>query len=132
MMAIFATLLWLSCASEEYPHLYAVRDKAPSLDWSDIEAMDHMGATLIDGGTNFAVYSEHAERMELLLFEDPESDLPTRQVPLHREGANRCAGRPVGGDLGAVAHYVVAERMNVRDIVGREGARGSAPDRRAG
>ena len=33
--------------------------------------LDHMGATQIDRGVHFAVYSENATRLELLLFDDP-------------------------------------------------------------
>ncbi len=87
MLSLLTVLLWHGCASEEYPRLYTVQDKAPSLTWDAIESMDHMGPTLIDGGTNFTVYSERAERVELLLFEDPESDLPTQQVVLNRTGS---------------------------------------------
>ena len=81
-------LAWtlIGCAQEDYPSMYALSDKAPSLSWSDIEALEHMGPTIIDGGVNFSVYSENAERIELLLFEDPESDLPTIQFELNREG----------------------------------------------
>jgi isoamylase len=45
-----------------------------------------MGPTLIDGGVNFAVYSERAERVELLLFEDPESELPTLREVMANNG----------------------------------------------
>jgi glycogen operon protein len=86
MNIIWTGLLLISCASEEYPRMYATADKAPSLDWQDIEAMDHMGPIIIDGGVNFAVYSENAERIELLLFEDPESELPTIQLELQPRG----------------------------------------------
>ncbi len=75
-------LLLLACASEDYIHLYQTSDLAPSLTWAGIEALDHMGPTVIDGGVNFAVYSENAERIELLLFDDPESELPTWQIPM--------------------------------------------------
>ena len=46
--------------------------------------MQHMGPTIIDRGVNFVVYSENATRMELLLFDDPESELPAQQFELHR------------------------------------------------
>ncbi|MBK9645137.1 MAG: hypothetical protein IPO67_08305 [Deltaproteobacteria bacterium] len=74
-------LLMLSCASEDYVRLYHTEEHAPSLTWAQVESMDFMGPTLIDGGVNFTVYSENAERIELMLFEDPESALPTRQIP---------------------------------------------------
>ncbi len=75
-----------ACASEDYDQVYAVSDTAPSLSAESIADMDHMGPTLIDGGLNVAVYSENAERIELLLFDDPEADLPTRRIPMVRQG----------------------------------------------
>lgn len=66
--------------------LYATSDIAPSLSWDDVDRLEHMGPTIIDGGVNFSVYSERAERIELLLFDDPEADLPTWQVPLVNNG----------------------------------------------
>jgi glycogen operon protein len=37
-------------------------------------------------GVNFSVYSQRAEKMQVLLFDDPESDLPTRQFDMTRRG----------------------------------------------
>ncbi len=79
-------LALLSCAAENYPRIYHTESKAPSLTWEGIESLDHMGPTLIDRGVNFAVYSEAAERIELLLFDDPESELPTQQYEMIRQG----------------------------------------------
>jgi len=80
-------VLHASCASEDYIRIYHTEALAPSLSWDDIATMDHMGATLVDRGVNFTVYSERADRLELLLFDDPESDLPTFQVPMENQGA---------------------------------------------
>src|SRR5262249_2189990 len=44
---------------------------------------------------------------------------------------NRRAGRPIGCDLGAVAHHVVADDVDVIDVVAGEGAHAGRPDRRA-
>lgn len=74
------------CVSDEYTRLYFTRDKAESLDWDAIGNLDHLGPTLVDDGVNFGVYAEHAERIEVLLFDDPESDRPTQQFPLTRYG----------------------------------------------
>ncbi|MEC7983979.1 MAG: alpha-amylase family glycosyl hydrolase, partial [Myxococcota bacterium] len=63
-----------------------MESKAPSLSWEDIENLEHMGPTLIDRGVNFAVYSENATRIELLLFDDPESELPAQQYEMERTG----------------------------------------------
>jgi isoamylase len=78
--------LGLGCAKDDYVRLYQTAPKAPSLSAQAIENLEHLGPTLIDKGVNFGVYSERATRLELLLFEDPESDHPTRQFPLIRFG----------------------------------------------
>jgi glycogen operon protein len=56
------------------------------MDPTRVEALLHMGAHQVDGGVNFAVYSERATRVELALFDDPEADLPTRRFLMHRLG----------------------------------------------
>ena len=76
----------VGCASDDYMALYATEPKAPSLDWDDIEDLDFMGAVIVDEGTNFCVYSENATRMELALFDDPESSQPTQQFLMERYG----------------------------------------------
>ena len=79
LICIFA----LGCTTENYARLYHTEQKAPSLDWDELKDLQHMGPTIIDRGVNFVVYSENATRMELLLFDDPESELPTQQFELH-------------------------------------------------
>lgn len=81
-LAACAAIFAQSCASSEYIRLYATQDKAPSLDWEAIGALDHLGPTVIDNGVNFSLFSANAERIELLLFDDPESDRPTQQFEL--------------------------------------------------
>jgi glycogen operon protein len=44
-----------------------------------------VGATLVPGGVNFSVFSERAERVELLLFEGPTDPAPSAVVPLARD-----------------------------------------------
>jgi glycogen operon protein len=85
---LFFTSLVLSCGPTTSARLYQTQDKAPSLDAQKIENLDHMGPTLIDKGVNFAVYSERAERIELLLFDadKTESNTPTKQFPMKRFG----------------------------------------------
>ena len=85
-LAALVLLLLTGCASQEYAHLYETMEKAPSLTWDDIEAMDHMGPTLVDGGVNFTVYSQRAEKLQLLIFEDPTRDLPTRTYDMVQKG----------------------------------------------
>ena len=75
----------MACASENYPRLYHTEAKAPELLWEDIEDMKHMGPTVVERGVNFSVYSANATRIELLLFNDPESNLaPAASVRLLR------------------------------------------------
>lgn len=85
---LFVTSLILSCGPTTSARLYQTQDKAPSLDAQKIENLDHMGPTLIDKGVNFAVFSERAERIELLLFDADKanSNTPTKQFPMKRFG----------------------------------------------
>jgi isoamylase len=41
-----------------------------------------IGATLLEGGVNFSVYSKHSTELELLLFDHADDDRPARVVPL--------------------------------------------------
>jgi glycogen operon protein len=83
---LLGVVLFASCAKEDYARLYHTESKAPSIDAKAIENLDTLGPTLADKGVNFSVYSERAERLELLLFDDPESDRPTRQFQMQRFG----------------------------------------------
>ena len=66
--------------------LYHTEPIAPSLTQQGVEALDHLGPTLTDLGVNFSVYSEHATRIDLLLFDDPEASQPSQQFELQRFG----------------------------------------------
>jgi len=76
----------LSGCEDEWIRIYYTEPIAPSLDEAGIAALDHLGPKLVDRGTNFSVYSEHATRIEVLLFDDPEEHRPTRQFPMERFG----------------------------------------------
>ncbi len=41
-----------------------------------------IGATLLEGGVNFSVYSKHSTELQLLLFDHVDDERPTRVVPL--------------------------------------------------
>ena len=84
--ALVCALSVLSCAKDDYVRLYHSEKRAPSYSVEDVESMKHMGATFVDRGVNFAVYSENATRMELMLFDNPESDRPSRTFELTRYG----------------------------------------------
>ncbi len=84
--------LWLpllvlaACGPTQGAKLYATAPKAPSFTTESIENLDHLGPTLVDKGVNFSVYSEKAERIEILLFDNGNSTKPVRQFALTRFG----------------------------------------------
>ena len=73
-----AALVFVGCdqlgCNPDTPGLYETAPRAPSLTDVGIEALDHMGPVIIDQGINFAVYSERATRIDILLFDDPEAE----------------------------------------------------------
>lgn len=88
LVAAFA-LAFMACSeNDDRVRLYHTEPIAPSLTRTQVEGLQAMGPTLIDGGVNFAVYSANATRMDLLLFDpdDVESNRPTRQFEMTRIG----------------------------------------------
>ena len=89
-IVLLAVLLCMACdfwgEDEDHVALYQTHDVAPSLKASDIKALAHMGPTIIDSGVNFAVYSESATRMELLLFDKATDALPVQQFKMKKQG----------------------------------------------
>ncbi|MSP16093.1 MAG: glycosyl hydrolase [Myxococcales bacterium] len=87
LLSLVAACAALSC-SDDAPRvrLYHTEPKAPELTDEAIRALDHLGPTVVATGVNFGVYSERATRIDLLLFEDAEAELPTRQFELVRFG----------------------------------------------
>jgi isoamylase len=107
-------LAMLGCSASDKPRLYfsqpfppdrVVADVPPSLysemvegqtkigvDAEGIKKLHFLGASILedpDGtyrGTNFSVYSQRAEKVQLLLFDDPESNQATRQFEMERTG----------------------------------------------
>ncbi len=86
LAAAAAAALCPGCASEDYMALYRTEPIAPSLEWEQLERLEVMGPTIIDQGVNFCTYSENATRIELALFDDPESTQPTQQFEMTRYG----------------------------------------------
>ncbi|HOX43068.1 MAG TPA: alpha-amylase family glycosyl hydrolase [Myxococcota bacterium] len=86
LLSLACAALAAGCPEDDYAQLYRTEPYAPSLSEAGVRALDHLGPTLIDKGVNFGVYSERAEQVELLLFDDPESERPTRRIPLTRFG----------------------------------------------
>lgn len=86
LLASLLALSTLSCEPGDHVSLYATGDQAPSFTPADVEAMKHLGPTIVDQGVNFGLWAENAERVELLLFEDPEADTPDQRFPMKRFG----------------------------------------------
>ncbi len=86
-LSLAATLFACSPTSDpDRVRLYHDEPIAPGLEQADVEELEHLGPTLLDKGVNFGVYSANATRVDLLLFDDPESDQPTRRYPMNRFG----------------------------------------------
>ncbi|HEY3354309.1 MAG TPA: alpha-amylase family glycosyl hydrolase [Polyangia bacterium] len=84
--ALALALTLAGCDVGQQPALYHTESRAPSFTDDGVQSMAYMGAILADRGANFSVYSSRAERVEVLLFDDPEATLPTRRIPLERFG----------------------------------------------
>jgi len=66
-------------------------EKAPGLEDTAIAALDHLGPKLIDNGgilqgVNFGVWSQRATRVELVLFDRPDTSQPIARFPMTRFG----------------------------------------------
>lgn len=59
---------------------------APSHTAEQVADLEVLGPVIVDGGTSFTVYSAHATRLELVLFEDPDVATPRARVPMIRFG----------------------------------------------
>src|SRR6266571_2932574 len=116
MRAWFITSLVLAvaCASDTRPRLYASSDLPPdgalttvppalydstpdgqttvAIAADGIRSLQFLGASIVQDtagemkGVNFAIYSQRAEKVQLLLFDDPEAEQPTRTFEMSREG----------------------------------------------
>jgi isoamylase len=90
---VFRTGAWLlalatlpTCTKGSYIHLYATQPFAPSYTAADVAALNHLGATIVDNGINFSVYSERATKMQVLLFDAPDEALPAQQFDMTPQG----------------------------------------------
>ncbi len=75
-----------ACSEGDYVQLYRTEPRAPSLSEASIQALEHLGPTLVDQGANFGVFTASATAVDLLLFDDPESERPTRRFAMQRFG----------------------------------------------
>ncbi|MBR4986831.1 MAG: glycosyl hydrolase [Proteobacteria bacterium] len=60
-----------------------ISDKLTGMKGDDLYEI--LGPTLTEKGVNFAVYAKHAERVEVLIFKDPESAVPTKRIPMTKD-----------------------------------------------
>ncbi len=79
-------LMLSTCSGTNYTHLYATQPFAPSYTAADVAALNHLGATVVDKGINFSVYSEHATKVQVLLFDGPNDARPSQQFDLIQQG----------------------------------------------
>ena len=86
LLLLLAPLALAGCPPTTSAHLYKTMPVAPSYNETDVAAMAHLGAHRVDQGVDFGVYSGHATRVDLLLFDDPESSKPTRELQMKRFG----------------------------------------------
>ncbi|MBO4349707.1 MAG: glycosyl hydrolase [Proteobacteria bacterium] len=80
---------------------------APSLkSFSGDQLYDLLGAYIVDKGVNFAVFAEHATRVELLIFDskNPDTDQPQRRIPMTKDETSGIWTRFVH-DIGVGTHY---------------------------
>jgi glycogen operon protein len=89
-LSLVCLLALAACGPTETTRLFRTSSFAPTLSADAIARLEHLGPTLMEDGAakgvNFGVYSERAERIELLLFDNPEAPLPTRRFPMERFG----------------------------------------------
>src|SRR5262245_58654396 len=88
VIGLSCLLSWATACDDAGPRirLYDTQPIAPELTQEDVEALSYLGPTLLATGVNFGVYSERATRVDLLLFEDPEAELPTKRFPMAHFG----------------------------------------------
>jgi glycogen operon protein len=88
-LALIALLAVVSCSEKPDPdrvRLYHTAPIGPGLEEVEVQELEHLGPTLLDKGVNFGVFSANATRVDVLLFDDPESDQPTQQFEMKRTG----------------------------------------------
>jgi glycogen operon protein len=104
LLAASSVVALTACGPTDTARLYRTTPVAPSLDLEKVRALEYLGPTIIDRGVNFGVYSERAERIELVLFDDPESSQPTRRFPMEKVPGSNVWNLHVEG-IGLGQHY---------------------------
>lgn len=93
IFSIFSLLLIVaglsSACDDDTAKIYESSTIAPSYkSMNASKYMDLLGAIVVDKGVNFAVYSENATRIEILLFSDPEAARPSVRIPMTKATSN--------------------------------------------
>ena len=111
-MALVAGLLCASvavctCDDSDKVRVFDSSQLAPS--YSRLTSNDYfdiLGATIIDKGVNFAVYSKNATRIEVLIFdsENPDTDQPLTHIPMYKDEKSNIWTLYVQG-IGVGTHY---------------------------
>jgi glycogen operon protein len=89
---------------EDRVELFKTATIGPGLEEEAVANFEHMGPVKLDKGVNFALFSANAERVDLLLFDDPEADRETRRFTMERVGENGVWSLYVEG-VGTGQHY---------------------------
>ncbi len=86
-VVILMALFWVQgCDDNDAVERFDTADLGPGITAAQVQSMDLLGPRLMKDGVNFSVYSKHATRIELLLFDDPENSMPTVRLPMKRFG----------------------------------------------
>ena len=81
-----ALAVGLGCASDKDAHIYQSAATAPSYNQTDIANLAHLGAQIVDQGVSFNVYSEHATKLQVALFQNANDPQPVRQIDMTQFG----------------------------------------------
>ena len=76
--------VWRTCPRRWYP-LTTVH-RSPGASNTRRGRPEPLGSTVLDGATQFALFSRHATAVTLVLFDDAGSPTPSARIPLHRTG----------------------------------------------
>ena len=102
-----ATVTVCTCDDSDKVRVFDSSPLAPS--YSKLTSNDYfdiLGATIIDKGVNFAVYSKNATRIEVLIFdsENPDTDQPLIHIPMIKDENSNIWTLYVQG-IGVGTHY---------------------------
>lgn len=85
---LLASTGFQACDDASASRMYQSQPLAPtfqSMNLSGEKLYDILGASIVDEGVNFAVYAKNATRVEVLIFDDPESGTPSTRIPMTKD-----------------------------------------------